>query len=209
MSKKIFISAVTASTLLLTSAAFAAPVDQPGHTSPAPGTTNDTASAVKDAAGHVVGDVTAEMTTTLKGFVDAAAVSDMYEVEAGKIAEQRAHNSKVRAFAEKMVKAHTETIDKLKSILGSLGPNVAPVTPPAHLDDRRQGMIDELRGAKAADFDNRYLSQQIDAHKEALILMKGYAKDGDVTPVKGFAGETATAVQMHLDVAQHLYNAQK
>ena len=209
MTKSILLSAVATSTLLFASAAFAAPADQPGHASPAPGTTNDTMSAVKDTAGHVVGDVTAEMTTTLKGFVQAAAISDMYEVEAGKIAEHRARSSKVRAFAEKMVKAHTETTDKLKTILGSLGPNVTPVAPPAHLDDRRQGMIDELRGAKAADFDNRYLSQQVDAHNEALILMKGYAKDGDVAPVKGFAAETAGTVQMHLNMAQSLYDAKK
>src|ERR1700748_396622 len=137
MSKKILLTAVAASAFLLAPVAFAAPADQPGHASPAPGTTNDTVSAVKDATGHVVGDVTAEMTTTLKGFVEAAAVSDMYEVEAGKIAEKRARNAKVRDFATKMVAAHTETTAKLKSILASLGPNVTPVAPPAHLDDRR------------------------------------------------------------------------
>src|ERR1700748_886465 len=114
MSKKILLTAVAASALLLTPVAFAAPADQPGHASPAPGTTNDAASAVKDAAGHVVGDVTAEMTTTLKGFVEAAAISDMYEVEAGKIAQKRAHSQKVRDFAAKMVEAHTQTTEKLK-----------------------------------------------------------------------------------------------
>jgi putative membrane protein len=205
--KNVLLTAVAASALLFVSAASAQ--DQPGHTSPAPGTTNDAASAVKDTAGHIVGDITAEMTTTLKGFVQAAAISDMYEVEAGKIAEDRAQNRRVRAFAAKMVKAHTETSERLKSILAGLGSSVTPVTPPAHLDDRRQGMIDELRGAKAADFDNRYLSQQIDAHKEALILMKGYAKDGDVAPVKAFASKTAPIVQSHLDMAEHLSNAGK
>ena len=209
MPKRILLSAVAVSSILLTGSTFAAAPDQPGHTSPAPGTTNDAASTVKDTAGHVVGDVSAEMTTTLKGFVDAAAISDMYEVEAGQIAEMRARNAKVKAFARKMVKAHTETTKKLKSILASLNGNVTPVTPPAHLDDRRQGMIDELRGARAADFDNRYLSQQVDAHKEALILMKGYAKDGDVAPVKAFAAETAPVVQMHLAMAQPLYEAGK
>lgn len=207
MMRKSFLLAVAASSLMLATAAFAAPADQPGHTSPAPGTTNDAASAVKDAAGHIVGDVTAEMTTTLKGFVTAAAISDMYEVEAGKIAEHRAHSGRVRAFAAKMVKAHTETTESLKSIVASLGSSVTPVAPPAHLDDRRQGMIDELRGAKPSDFDNRYLSQQVDAHKEALILMKGYAKDGDVAPVKAFAARTAPIVQMHLNMAQSLYEA--
>ncbi len=67
-----------------------------------------------------------------------------------------------------------------------------------------RGLIDELRGAKDADFDGRYIAQQIDAHKEALILMNGYAKDGDVAAIKKFAAKTAPAVQSHLNMAEHL-----
>jgi putative membrane protein len=192
---------VSAAALVLSSPVFAQ--DQPGHVSPAPNTTNDTASAVKDTAGHAVGTISAEMTTTLQGFVPAAAVSDMYEVEAAKIAQQRSQNPEIIAFAKKMEKAHTKTTAKLKTILSTMN---SPVAPPAHLDDRRQGMIDELRGAKAADFDGRYMSQQIDAHKEALILMQGYAKNGDAAAVKEFAAKTAPIVQSHLNMAEHIYN---
>jgi putative membrane protein len=206
MKKSFLISAAALSLMLLSGAAVGAPADQPGHKSPAPGTTNDTMSTVKDATGHAVGTVSAEVTSSLQGFVTGAATSDMYEVEAGKIAEQRAQNPKVKAFAEKMVTAHTETTDKLKSILSSINSNV---TPPTHLDDRRQGMIDELRGAKDADFDGRYLSQQVDAHKEALILMRGYGKDGEVAQVKKFAAKTAPTVQMHLNMAENLYKKGK
>ena len=187
---------LSASTLAL-----AAPPDQPGHQSPAPGTTNDTASAVKDTAGHVVGTISAEMTTSLKGFVDAAAVSDMYEVEAGKIALQRSSDAGVKGFAQKMITAHTGTSDTLKATLTKIN---STFTPPSTLDNRHQGMIDELRGAKAEDFDGRYLAQQVDAHNEALVLMRGYAKDGDTKEVKSFANKTQKAVQMHLDMAQKL-----
>lgn len=181
--------------------ALAAPPDQPGHQSPAPNTSNDTMSAVKDTAGHAVGTISAEMTTSLKGFVDAAAVSDMYEVEAGKIALQRSQDAGVKAFAQKMVAAHTGTTTELKSTLTRIN---ASVTPPSTLDNRHQGMIDELRGAKDADFDGRYLAQQVDAHNEALTLMQGYAKDGDTKDVKTFANKTSKAVQMHLNMAQKL-----
>jgi putative membrane protein len=192
---------VSAACVFASAAAIADPADQPGHQSPAPGTSNDSMSAVKDTAGHVVGDASAEMTTSLKGFVAAAATSDMYEVAAGKIAQDRSQNPKVRMFAEKMVKAHTETTDKLKALLAS---GHGDVTPPMHLDDRRQGMIDELRGAKDTDFDSRYIAQQIDAHKEALILLKGYAKDGDVTSIRHFAAQTAPVVRSHLTMAESI-----
>lgn len=196
-----FTFSVAALALLGAAPALAAPPDQPGHQSPAPGTANDTVSAVKDATGHVVGTVSAEMTTSLQGFVNEAAVSDMFEVEAGKIALDRSSDAGIKAFAQKMIAAHTATTGQLKATLTKIN---SSVTPPATLDNRRQGMIDELRAAKAEDFNGRYLAQQVDAHNEALILMRGYAKDGDTAAVKSFAAKTEKAVQMHLNMAQKL-----
>lgn len=194
------------SILFLAGAVSAAPSDQPGHQSPASGSDSEALSAVKDTTAAAVGDISAEMTRTTKGFVKAAATGDLYEVEAGKIARRRAQSPAVRDFADHMITAHTQTTENLKSILAS---NMVNVTPPAHLDDRRQGLIDDLRGAKAADFDHRYLSQQDAAHKEAEILMRGYAKDGDNVTIKGFAADTLPIVEDHLAMVRKLEADQK
>ena len=183
---------------LFSGAAFAA--DQPGHESPRPGTNSETMSAVEDATAGMVGRISAEMTTTTKGFVEAAAISDMYEVQAGRIAQERGQSAGVKEFGAMMEKAHTGTSAKLKAILASGNANV---TPPAHVDDRRQGMLDNLRGSTAADFDHRCLTQQIAAHKEAQILLRGYAKDGDNKAIRQFAAEILP------DVGKHLAHAQK
>jgi putative membrane protein len=198
--KRSYILAASA-LMLMTGAAFAAPADQPGHKSPAPGTNTEAMSATEDTVAGAVGTVSAEMTSTTKGFVTAAATSDMYEVTAGKIALQRAASPAVKEFAQKMVDAHTATTAKLKSILVSNKINVAP---PAHVDDRRQGMLDNLRGASAADFDHRYVTQQIAAHQEADVLFRGYAKDGDNAAVKDFAAATDKDIKMHLSMAKKL-----
>jgi putative membrane protein len=203
--KHIFVSAASA-LILMTSAALAAPADQPGHESPKPGTNSETMSAMKDSTAGMVGTVSAEMTSTTKGFVTAAATSDMYEVTAGKVALQRAQSPDVKAFAQKMVDAHTMTTQKLKSILASHNVDAAP---PAHVDTRRQAMLDDLRGAKAADFDHRYITQQVAAHKEADILFRGYAKDGDNNAIKDFAATTDKDIKMHLSMAQQLNNSIK
>jgi putative membrane protein len=194
-----FLTAVSTFSLLLAGAAYAA--DQPGHRSPAPGTNSETMSAIKDTTAGAVGVISAEMTTTTKGFVTAAAISDMYEVAAGKLAEKRGRSRAVKDFGRHMVEAHTQTTDQLKAVLAS---NKIDVTPPANLDNRRQGMIDDLRGAKAANFDHRYLEQQEAAHKEAQILMRGYAKSGDNPALKQFAAETLPKVQDHLAMIQKL-----
>lgn len=200
MPRSMLFSSIALLPVALAAPAYAAPPDQPGHQSPTPGASNETMSALKDAGRHAVGVVSAEMTSTLKGFASAAAVSDMYEVAAAKIAVERSQNTAVKDFASQMVAAHTETTNKLKALLVSHKDVVSPTA----VDDRRQGMLDELRGAKAADFDARYMSQQVDAHKEALILMQGYAKSGDDKTVKSFANKTSKAVQTHLNMAEKL-----
>jgi len=168
-------------------------VAKPGDSAPV--------NTVQDAAAGPVGMASAAMPKNAQEFVTAAAMGDMYEVEAGKIAQQRGQSAAIKDFGAKMVTAHTETTKKLKAALASTHPDIVP---PAQLDDRRQGMIDELRGAKDADFDGRYIAQQIDAHKEALILMKGYAKDGDLGALKSFASETDKDIRSHLHMAQDL-----
>jgi len=202
--KKIFLLSTAA--LLAGTAAYAAPPDQPGHQSPSPGTNNETMSTMEDATSHAVGTISAQTTSSLKGFATGAAISDMYEIEAAKIAQQRSNNADVKAFAQKMEHDHTQTSATLKSLLSSMKNQPAL---PAHLDDRRQGLIDNLRGASAADFDARYMSQQVDAHKEALSLMRGYAKDGDNKDVKAFAAETTPKIQEHLNMAQKIYDGLK
>jgi putative membrane protein len=187
--------------MLAGSAAIAQPPNQPGHESPRPGTNTPAVSATEDAIAALVGRVSAEMTTTTKGFVTAAAISDMYEVAAGKLAAERARSPELKAFANRMVAAHTKTTATLKGILAG---NRIDVTPPAALDDRRQGMLDNLKGASAADFDHRYIVQQVAAHREARALFEGYAKDGDNAAVKDFAAKTAPDIRMHLSMAEDL-----
>ena len=177
------------------------PSDRACSNDPQPGSKNETVSAAKDAVAGGIGTVSAELTSSTKGFVDAAAQSDMYEVQAGQLASMRGQMPELKKFAKEMVDAHTMTSSQLKGILGKDVPNV---TPPTELDSRHQGMLNDLKGAKDEDFDTRYIAQQINAHNEANILMRGYAKDGDSADLKMFAAETQPKVQMHLDMINEI-----
>jgi putative membrane protein len=180
--------------------------DRPGHESPRPGTHSENMSAMKDSTAGMVGKVSAEMTSTTKGFATAAATSDLYEVTAGQVAVQCAQSPAVKDFAQKMIEAHSQTTTKLKSLISGEKINLSL---PAHVDHRRQGMLDDLRGAKSQDFDHRYVTQQIAAHEEADILMRGYAKSGDNAALKDFAATTDKAVKMHLSMAKTLEDGTK
>lgn len=158
--------------------------------------------AAQDVTATAVGMASAAThATTVDLYVPAAAMADMYEVEAGKIAAQRARDPKVRAFGQMMTKDHTASTAKLKATLSQAAIDAAP---PTALDDRRVGMLNNLKAAGDADFDLAYLHQQLAAHTEALALHKAYSSLGDNAALKTFAAGIVPVVEGHLSEVKNL-----
>ena len=134
-------------------------------------------------------------------FITKAAMTDMYEIAAAKIAQKRSTNAEVKKFAAQMIKDHTTSTAGLKKAISESG---QALTPPADMDDHTKGQIDDLNKADAKDFDKKYMNDQVDAHQGALDLMQRYANDGDVPQIKTFANNTASVVQEHYDMAKTL-----
>jgi putative membrane protein len=159
---------------------------------------------VQDVAAGPVGLASAATANTPEEFVKAAAMADMYEIEAGKIAVARAKRPDVKTFGQMMIDMHTKTSADLKKALAD---NKIAITPPATLDDRRMGMLQNLRAAGDADFDMAYLHQQLAAHLEALTLHGHYADHGDNPVLKAAAAKTKPVVQAHIDALKKIGGA--
>jgi putative membrane protein len=169
----------------------------------------DAAAAVnagQDAAAGPVGQMSAQTIGShdTPSYVANAAQADWYEVEAGKMAQTRGKAADVKAFGKMMADGHTATTAEMKPLAAAAGQ-----TPPITLDERRQGLLDNLKAASDADFDRVYVDQQVAAHEEALSLHSGYAANGDNAGLKAFAAKTAPVVQMHLDKANGMKTAMK
>jgi putative membrane protein len=155
----------------------------------------------QDTTGAAVGKMSASTMGShdTGAFVSNAVQGNMYELEAAKIAEQKSKTAGVKDFAKQMVKDHTKLGDDMKPLISAAGQ-----TPPAELDQRRKGMLDNLKAADAASFDKTYMDQQVAAHDETLTLMKGYADNGSDAGLKGGASKAVPIVQHHLDMAKKL-----
>ena len=168
---------------------------------PAAETATDATNAAQDAVGAAVGQTSAATLGShdTGAFVSNASQSDMYEIQAGNIAASRAKNADVKAFGKSMVTQHTAMSNEMKPLVTAAGQ-----TPADKLDERRQGFIDNLKTASAADFDKTYIDQQVAAHGEALTLMQGYADNGSDAGLKAGAAKAVPKVQMHLDKAKSI-----
>jgi len=139
-------------------------------------------------------------------FVAKAAASDMFEIEAGKLAESRSKNPQVKEFAAMMIKDHTKSSADLKAAIAASGQTL---TLPTALPEDKQDAINDLSKADAQAFDRKYMEGQVDAHQAALNLLQRYAQDGDVPQLKAFAAATAPTVQRHYDRAKAIRDGLK
>lgn len=169
----------------------------------APTSKSKTGRDVGDAASAPVGATSAATlgSVSTSAFVQNAARSDMYEIQAGNLALQKSQNAQIKAFAQKMVHDHTMTSQAMMAALPS------GVHAPTGLDKRRQGLLDDLKNSAPGEFDKRYAMQQTKAHEEALTLMRGYAAHGGNAKLKQLASQTVPMIEMHLQMAKMLPGA--
>jgi putative membrane protein len=137
-------------------------------------------------------------------FIKEAATSDMLEIGASKLAEQKG-NADEKKFAAQMITDHTKTSSELKSMISGDMKRTIPTA----LDDSSQKKLDKLRDAKPEDFASEYDPMQVSAHKDAVSLFERYAKEGDDPKLKDWAGKTLPALQHHLEMAQDMNKNRK
>jgi len=142
---------------------------------------------------------------TTADFVKEAAISDMTEIAAAKIALEKGTEAE-KNFANQMVTDHTKTSSELKQLVAS-GDVKADI--PSVLDSSSQSKVDKLKDTKPEDFAGQYDPMQVSAHKDAVSLFERYAKGGDNPKLKDWAGKTLPHLQHHLEMAQSLNNNRK
>jgi putative membrane protein len=140
---------------------------------------------------------------TAAEFARMVAMSDMYELESSRLAEQRSQNAQVKQFAQHMVRDHTKTTTELKGMLPQLQ-GVSAAQLPTSLDQQHQALVQQLQGAQGAQFDRVFMQQQVQAHQMAVDMFSNYARSGDNAQLKQWASQTLPTLQEHLREAQQL-----
>lgn len=100
-----------------------------------------------------------------------------------------------------MITDHTKTSTELKQLVSS---GKAKADVPTVLDSSHQSKLDKLKDASGKDFNSDYASDQVSAHKDAVSLFERYAKGGDNSDLKDWAGKTLPTLKHHLEMAEGL-----
>ena len=134
-----------------------------------------------------------------EAFIHDAAQFGIAEVEAGKLADQKAQSSEVKRFANTMVADHTKANDELKQIAQGKA-----ATAPARTGETQETELSRLRKLSGAEFDRAYMKEQVSDHQKTISIFEKEANNGSDPDLKAFAQKTLPILRRHLDLAQSL-----
>lgn len=136
-----------------------------------------------------------------KQFVTKAAAAGLAEVEAGRLAMEKASSDGVRQFAETIVEDHARANEQLQSIASQK--NLAMPTEPDAAERKKMAKLQTLSGEA---FERAFLKNEREDHQESIELFSKQAKSGTDPDLRKFASDTLPKLQQHL---QHVEALQK
>ena len=145
-------------------------------------------------------DQQAPVLTTAQ-FVRAAAQSDEFEAQEGRLAQTHSSNSEVKAFGEKMIRDHGMTTAELKAAIERDG--MTP-PPPVRLTAEQFAMLNQHKELQGQAFDAEYAKQAVVSHREALGLHEEYNLKGDNPAIKQASMMATPIIKEHLRLADNM-----
>lgn len=138
-------------------------------------------------------------------FMTKSASSSMMEIEASKLAQQRATNPQVKEFANMMVKDHTAANTELRKLATSKN-----ITLPDSMSNDHMDHIRDLREKRGADFDRAYMDRMVSAHDDDVSRFEDIAEDDDYeADVRQFATSKLPTLRQHHERAKQIKDGLK
>ena len=136
----------------------------------------------------------------VRDFFETAGSAGLFEIEAGKLAQQVGTSPEVKVFAAKMVADHGKAADELAKIAGDKGAQL-----PKAMLKRHQKMLDDLKDETPGQaFDGKYRRYMIASHKEVVSLFDEAGRKSADEDVRAFANRTLPTLQHHGAMAHAL-----
>jgi putative membrane protein len=133
-------------------------------------------------------------------FVQLAAGTDMYEIEASRLAIGRAPDTQVKGYAQMLIDHHTMSSNQMKALLHAKG-----VVPPAALPPDKQAKIAQLSRLQGRDFEREYIRMTgVADHQAAIGQFEQASRSLPDADLRNFAARTLPVLQQHLRAAQEI-----
>lgn len=131
-------------------------------------------------------------------FVEKAAKGGQSEVALGQLAQDKASNPDVKAFAQSLVQDHSNANSQLMQLAQQKNVQVKQE------DATKDHMYKRLSKASGQQFDREFVQNQIRDHEKDIKMFEKEAKDAKDPDVRNFASQVLPKLREHLAMAQRL-----
>jgi putative membrane protein len=126
-------------------------------------------------------------------FYKNAAEGGIFEVDAGKLAQDKGNSQQVKDFGAMMIKDHSAANEKLKTLATTK--NIDLPTSASVSQMATKTKLDVLSGDT---FDKSYIKSQVKAHRATIALFRKEVANGQDADAKAFATATLPTSHAHL-----------
>src|SRR4051794_6611618 len=127
-----------------------------------------------------------------RDFLTQAAAANRFEIVTGGLAQERAQSAAIRSLGAEFVTHHTEMLQQGAAVATQLG-----ITVPNRLTREQRKTVTRLERLSGRRFDRAWLSAQIVAHREALVLHLRGAVRGKAPAIRTLAQNGLPMVTRH------------
>ena len=149
-------------------------------------------------------DAAAVLSSVDYNFVAQANLGAPFQIDSGRIAEQKGMTPAMRDYAHLMVVSHGPVVDALNKVLQRKG-LTAPPNPLLH--GAYDAMINSLKAEQGRAFDRDYVDGQVQYQEGNAALFRYEIENGTDSDLKEFARQTLPKIEDHLKRALKLANA--
>ena len=123
------------------------------------------------------------------------------EIAQGKLAEQKAKDQRVKSFASKMVKHHSEAKEKQAKL--NLKTSASPIS--LDLEKGAANTLTTLTSTSGSAFDAAYMNAQVEEHQKVLdTINRELLPNVKSNDLKAYLDDIKPTVESHLKEAQRI-----
>jgi putative membrane protein len=142
---------------------------------------------------------TARYTAWDKQWLQTSIEGDLFEIEGGKIAQQRGSSQAVRAYGARLVQDHTKSLEDATKVAHRLGIEVPKAPTPS-----QQWELKIIASLPSSAFDHEYADLEAKDHQQDISESEDEVSDGCNRRVRHLAKSDLPVLRQHLAIAEQL-----
>ncbi|MEV2240224.1 DUF4142 domain-containing protein [Micromonospora sp. NPDC049891] len=127
-------------------------------------------------------------------YLQAVHQTNLYEIAAGELAQEKGQNQQVKELGQQFVTDHTELDQSVQELAGQLNVDL-----PSEPTTDQQTALDQLNNASGEEFDRLWVTQGLAGHVQAIQATQTEISQGTEPQVVQLAQTALPVLQAHYD----------